>query len=282
MDSRLLLNSRRPSAPKAEEPAHVHLSLSAVKIMCSHFLFDMDATSRQSVVALDDSQKAVYAPTNEAPIFLGPEKNVINMEWILHCLNFFRHYMMNPHVSALHENLRDLGPSQHPSPWQGSLKPGAQKLGSSWKGTYAYLNRAELIKLRLKDDPSNTMFEDLHIDEGKYQVKNNRMILVYFRSYTNTTLVSETIFPTPRLPHMAPSLRAETALSTPDHKTHHARPAEQENRSVLLRPRLQQQHPIPRPRRGSRRPILRYGLVEPATESVRYCRMAEGDIHEAF
>ncbi|KAF1956167.1 hypothetical protein CC80DRAFT_472857 [Byssothecium circinans] len=177
MDSRLLLNSKRPKAPKSNEPNYVSPSLAAVKLMCSQFLFNPDADIPHGVVAIEESQQAVYAPTNLAPIFVGPKKNEVNMEWVLHCLNFFRYYMMNPDASALYDNLAEEALSQRPTPWEGPLKSGSYPLGNCWKGTYAYLDHKTLDKLRERSaNPSSKkahdgefMFEDLNIDEGKIQ-----------------------------------------------------------------------------------------------------------------
>ncbi|KAF2638019.1 hypothetical protein P280DRAFT_405709 [Massarina eburnea CBS 473.64] len=176
-DSRLLLNSKRPRANPGES-THINPALAVVKLMCSHVLFDMDAKLVDKTIEFDEAQKAVYASTSLAPIFTGPKKNEVNMEWILHCFNFFRYYMTNQDASFLHESLQDLDRAQRPSAWQGPLKSGSSPLPKYWKGTYAYLERDTLYKFRQMSSNStskkasrneNWIPEDLNVDEGKIQ-----------------------------------------------------------------------------------------------------------------
>jgi hypothetical protein len=60
------------------------------------------------VLGIDESQKVVYAPTNIAPIYIGDKKNKVNMDWCLHCFNFFHFHMKNPDASLLHDQMEEL------------------------------------------------------------------------------------------------------------------------------------------------------------------------------
>lgn len=176
MDSRILLDKSRPPPPKKGQPTYVDQRLAAVKLMCAHFLFDLEGLN-QYVFAVEESQQAVYAPTNEAPIYTGPSKTDVNLEWVLHCLNFFRHHMTNKHASQLCDKMRDLPASQKPSVWRGPLKNGSHPLGKYWKGTYAYLENPDLQKFRrMSEDKKKALrtediyFADMNVEEGQIQV----------------------------------------------------------------------------------------------------------------
>lgn len=172
LESRLLLGGRRPPPPKPHEHAAINVSLGAVRLMATHFLFDR-AFQPEIWFAIDDAQRAVYAATNEAPLYLGPKKDILNVQWVLHCLNFFRYYMTVPEASDLHEAIQELDKSQRPSPWDGPLKSGTYALGNHWKGTYAFLQHKDLERFRrlvLQEMYTDRIFTDLNVDEGKIQV----------------------------------------------------------------------------------------------------------------
>jgi hypothetical protein len=174
LESRLLLGGRRPPPPKANEDPTVDVSLAAIRVMATHFLFDQ-ALQPGNWFAIDDAQKAVYAATNEAPLYGGPYKNILNMEWVLQCVNFFRYYMSGPLASDLHDTMQDLDESQKPSAWEEPLKSGSYPLGSHWKGTYAFLEHNDLRrfrKLAREGKHAQQIFTDLYVDEGKIQVGN--------------------------------------------------------------------------------------------------------------
>lgn len=165
------MNDRRAKAPGRGEPASVHPMLAAVKLMCSHFLFELE-DAKHNVFAVDQSQRAVYLSTNAAPIFRAPTFTEVNMEWILHCLHFFRHHMMNEEALTLYATMFDLSPTQRPSAWRVPLQPGSQPLGKNWKGTYSYLHSPEMKRLRnlSEEDVGDEYFCDKNVDEGKIQV----------------------------------------------------------------------------------------------------------------
>jgi hypothetical protein len=139
--------------------------------MCSHFLFELES-AKHNVFAVEESQRVVYMATNTALIYKGPTQTLVNMEWVLHCLHFFRHHMMNEEVATLYEAMSELSPRQKPSAWQEPLRKGSYPLSSYWKGTYAFLDPPEIKKLRKlsPDQVGDEYFCDKNIDEGKIQV----------------------------------------------------------------------------------------------------------------
>jgi hypothetical protein len=144
--------------------------LQAIKLMCSHFLFDSETAP--SVWGVEEAQQAVYAPTNQAPIFQGPQKDDINMEWLLHCMNFFRNYMTSETMGTMCSNIQDLPVGDKPSVWRTPLKEGCSPLGKHWKGTFAFLKSNEELEKFRGQSPKwqDVVFMDHYVDEGKIQV----------------------------------------------------------------------------------------------------------------
>ncbi|KAF1972947.1 hypothetical protein BU23DRAFT_466658 [Bimuria novae-zelandiae CBS 107.79] len=170
LESKLLVGGKRP--PPAKPNQSTDDSLLAARLMLSHFLFDQ-ATPLASWFAIDDAQKAVYAATNRAPLYLGPDKDLVNLEWTLQCMNFFRYYMTTPEASQLFDAM---GGVEVPSPWREPLKSGSRPFGQCWKGTYSFLDHNELVRFRKyassgKED-DGMIFADLNVDEGKIQSLN--------------------------------------------------------------------------------------------------------------
>jgi hypothetical protein len=175
LNSKILLNDRRPPGNAGRlgkgEKNGISALLAAVKIMCSPLLFEHEKL-RHHVFAVEELQRIVYASTNKAPIFQGPSLMDINMEWIMKCLDFFRHFMMNKEASALSDAIKELPALQKPTAWQEPLKKGCVPLGRHWKGTYSFLDPKHQKKLRaLPDDEyHDAYYNDHNIDEGKIQV----------------------------------------------------------------------------------------------------------------
>ncbi|KZM28198.1 hypothetical protein ST47_g682 [Ascochyta rabiei] len=174
LNSKILLNDRRPpeEASRAEkgEIKGMNPMLVAVKIMCSPLVFEHE-NIKHHVFAVEQLQRAVYAATNKAPIYEGLDHTDLNVEWIMKCLDFFRHHMMNQEVMTLSDAMENLSTLQKPTVWQGPLQKGAFPLSKHWKGTYSFLDSNEQRKIRAlpNDDDSEIYFSDKNVDEGKIQ-----------------------------------------------------------------------------------------------------------------
>ncbi|KAF2030143.1 hypothetical protein EK21DRAFT_66353 [Setomelanomma holmii] len=170
LNSKILLNNRRAPRLGRKEPAHVNRLLAAIKLMCSHFLFQLEDL-KHNLFAVEESQRVVYLATNSAPLYGGQGFTDVNMEWMLHCMHFFRHHMMNEEVASLFGAMEELTPKQKPSAWQEPLRKGAYALGNHWKGTYAFLEANEVAKLRKlsADQVGDVFLSDKNVDEGKIQ-----------------------------------------------------------------------------------------------------------------
>jgi hypothetical protein len=182
MNSKILLNDRRPQDGPSRTDTGVKKGmnpmLAAVKVVCSPLLFEHE-NIRHHVFAVEQLQRAVYAATNKAPIYEGPNYNELNMEWVMKCLDFFRHHMMNKEEVTLGDAMEDLSALQKPAAWQSPLRKGTFALSRHWKGTYSYLEPAEQRKIRAMsdDDDSDTFFIDKNVDEGKIQASHHHILL---------------------------------------------------------------------------------------------------------
>ena len=171
LNSKLLLNDRRAPPPSRGESADINPMLAAIKLMCFHFLFELEGV-KHDVFAIEESQRAVYSSTNAEPIYQGVNLTELNMQWLLHCLNFFRHHMMNEEVATLFDSMNALFVTQKPSAWRGPLRQGTYPLGKHWKGTYSFLDLKEVRKIRelQPDEVGEVYFTDKNVEDGKIQV----------------------------------------------------------------------------------------------------------------
>jgi hypothetical protein len=142
--------------------------LAAVKVMCSQFVFEIQDL-KHNIFAFEESQYAVYQPAISAPIFPGTTLAVVNMDWILHSINFFRHHMMSEEAQSLFDKIDELDVREKPSVWREPLCQGAHPLSKYWKGTYSFLEHNEVQRLR-RQGPGVEVYIDKNVDEGKIQV----------------------------------------------------------------------------------------------------------------
>jgi hypothetical protein len=138
--------------------------------MCSQFVFSETEGLKHNIFAFEEAQHAVYQSALAAPLFPGTSTlTEVNMGWMLHTMNFFRHHMMNADAQTLFDKIEELEVSQKPSAWREPLPQGAYPLSKHWRGTYSFLDNPEVQKLR-KQGPGVELYIDKNVDEGKIQV----------------------------------------------------------------------------------------------------------------
>ena len=132
-----VLSSRNFTDVNRLGPRSASLSpqLAALQLMCAHFMLD-EKIGTEDVYSFEVSQKAVYESAKVAPIFHGFNDLQVNMEWVLHALNFFRYHMMRECENTLYVPFHDLSGLQKPLAWKTRLQDGSHKLGGDWMGTY--------------------------------------------------------------------------------------------------------------------------------------------------
>ncbi len=109
--------------------------LRTIQVMLAHLQFDH--VLKTPTWGFPDSQKAVYESVRKEPIFVGPHKTEVNMQWVAHAVNFFKYHVTREDEGTLfpgYEELREAGMGI--KPWRKKLKRGVQTLGKRWRGTY--------------------------------------------------------------------------------------------------------------------------------------------------
>lgn len=141
-------------------------TLAAVQLMCTPSIL----TEPGNVYGFEDSQVWAYATIRTAPIFGGFNKTEINMEWILHVMNFFKYHMKKHEENTLFEPFNKLTKAEQPSYWQSHIHNGPMALGVHWKGTYAYLDRDEMRQIRSGSRDGKVLI-DRNVDHGDASIQ---------------------------------------------------------------------------------------------------------------
>lgn len=110
--------------------------LQTIQLVLSHFALRQGPGYRGHSFAV--SQKAVYARSAEIGVFHGTKKDVVNVDWALHVLNFFRRHVADFTQATIFWAYRRLGAAYRPNAWVAKLcDPGApQMIGRYWTGSY--------------------------------------------------------------------------------------------------------------------------------------------------
>jgi hypothetical protein len=143
--------------------------LAAVKLVCSQFVFGGTEGLKHDIFAFDEAQHAVYQSALAAPLYSVLTPKQVNLRWMLHAMNFFRHHMLNEDAQTLFNKVDELDVTQRPSAWREPLREGAYPLSKHWRGTYSFLENPEVRRLR-KQGPGHEVYIDKNVDEGKIQV----------------------------------------------------------------------------------------------------------------
>ncbi|KAF2145396.1 uncharacterized protein K452DRAFT_342158 [Aplosporella prunicola CBS 121167] len=145
--------------------------LAAIQLMCTSMCFDADLGLHNWNFNL--SQKYCYMTAIEAPVFTNADKTMVNVEWLLHVVNFFKYHATNEDERTLFEPFQSLDTLEKPAMWTRSVKDNGGKLGKNWKGTYAYLDRDQMRLMRraIEDDDDSMVIIDHNIDHGEKAIQ---------------------------------------------------------------------------------------------------------------
>lgn len=126
-----------------------------------------------------DSQAAVYSTPTTKPIFGGPHGLDIDMEFVLHNINFWKYHMIREVEQTLYYPFQDLEDDERPRWWSSKLQQGEQlKLGKHWKGSYAYIEREEISSLRSRQGDSDLIQDNFAGEETSFSFQDMRLQLV--------------------------------------------------------------------------------------------------------
>lgn len=82
------------------------------------------------------SQHAVYQSPTVVSLFLNPQMDRLNFEYVLHIGNFFKHHLTEADALTLHGLYTALDADKRPRVWTEQLTQGVTPLARHWKGTY--------------------------------------------------------------------------------------------------------------------------------------------------
>ncbi|OBT54978.1 hypothetical protein VE04_05299 [Pseudogymnoascus sp. 24MN13] len=164
----LLLNiagTRYDFTPKKKPTRQERLAM-VVRLCFIHLLLHPQICNIKTNVFLA-SQEQVYKCFIEAPLFLGRNKNEINILWFLHAANFFKFHFKTPDGEGILAHMYEqLDKSELPMAWSGKLKSGTQKLGPYWKGAFTFLHEEDLEVYRLGENYQNIVDETTDGNNG--------------------------------------------------------------------------------------------------------------------
>ncbi|KAL9131244.1 MAG: hypothetical protein Q9217_000786 [Psora testacea] len=125
--------------------------LHTLQLLFTHW--QLDLSIRSQAQRFDLSQQIVYSHPSKVPMFLD-KKWTVNVEYLLHVMNFFKYHMKTETENTLYPLFRELEAFERPGAWDRQLSQvqGIKKLGSQWKGSYAYMpDLADVAFIRSSD-----------------------------------------------------------------------------------------------------------------------------------
>lgn len=112
----------------------------------------LDINSELTILGFEASQRAAYL---FKPLFKGYHGLNIDMEWVLHQLNFWRYHMVRPEEITLFSAYSQFEESEYPRYWQNLLKnETTPAIGRFWKGSYGFLEgESDVVLMRTRGNP---------------------------------------------------------------------------------------------------------------------------------
>ncbi|KAI1553955.1 hypothetical protein PtrSN002B_004348 [Pyrenophora tritici-repentis] len=149
LKSRFINDNRRAPLPTGRGPVSVDEKLAATKIVSFQLIFGIKGLT-QRVFAFPEIQFVVYKHHTSREIFDSDHKKA-DLQWFLHCMNFWRHQMKNRYMDTLYDVIEALDEEEKPSAWRGPITQGVQPLCNNWRGTYSYLTYQDYHAVRRGD-----------------------------------------------------------------------------------------------------------------------------------
>ena len=122
--------------------------LHTIQCLLAPALFSFNEHMMNDHYSFPDSQRVVYSTATEQPAFVGCNGLDVNMEWVLHHINFWKYHMLRREELTLYEAFKELDESERPRWWSQQLGQETKKLGKHWKGSYAYVDHDDIDLIR--------------------------------------------------------------------------------------------------------------------------------------
>ncbi|KAA6410876.1 MAG: hypothetical protein FRX48_05186 [Lasallia pustulata] len=131
--------------------------LQVIQLMCTHW--SLDLSLGYETYNFDISQQMVYQHPDQCPLFLDQHMCSININFLLHIMNFFKYHCTRSDEWTLRGLFEALEPYQRPQAWDTQLSQGPSPLGSNWLGSYAFLPSSKEI-VAIRNNPGDRLFMD--------------------------------------------------------------------------------------------------------------------------
>ena len=96
----------------------------------------LDLTLSPSAFGFPHSQKAIYSHPRSNPIFKGQNHDRVNINLLMHTLDFFKYHLTFSRAQTLYRSFSGLNQQKRPRCWNARIRHGLQSLGSRWYGTW--------------------------------------------------------------------------------------------------------------------------------------------------
>ena len=134
---------------RIEDVPRLAALLKTIQIVCAPMLLSFEPHLEKWILGFPQSQAVVYSTPTQWPIFTGSYGLDVNMDFVLHNINFWRYHMIQEFEHTLFQAFSELECDERPRWWtSNSLKSTTPKLGRHWKGSYAYIEREDMASMR--------------------------------------------------------------------------------------------------------------------------------------
>ncbi|KAG4429859.1 hypothetical protein IFR05_014659 [Cadophora sp. M221] len=130
-----------------------------IQLMLTPFSLNPDLC-KSKVGHFDISQYQAYSTAKLQPVFTGLYKQVVNIRWLLHVVNFFKFHLKSKGEGLLVHEYKTLARDEFPQFWTGHIKGGTQPLARHWKGVHMYMEENTLASLRGWDGQKSVVHTD--------------------------------------------------------------------------------------------------------------------------
>lgn len=141
---------KQRSGKRSETPNDL---LHTMQVMFAPLILNLQ-TPNLEVYRYPDSQRAAYATRLDQPLFRGLEELEVDMEWVLHQINFWKYHMVRREESTLFVSFENLKEEEMDTPrmWEHSIHAEngriPQHIGRIWKTCFAFLDHTDLELIR--------------------------------------------------------------------------------------------------------------------------------------
>ncbi len=157
-------STRRGANISSSHAMKPSLLMQTIQVLCAPSLLSFEPT--RETVNFPTSQSIVYSTAAQHPIFHGCHGLDVNMDFVLHNINFWKYHMLREAEGTLYYAFSELEDDERPRWWDNGLQQGVKTLGRHWKGSYAFVNRGEEIETLREGGSADEHVQDVFAGEG--------------------------------------------------------------------------------------------------------------------